>query len=509
MSRNFIKLIALLVLVLFSENSISFYTNILRNDCIQKWLRTFEDAEGGIDKFTRGYEHFGIHEQPDHSIVAREWAPAAIALFLTGEFNNWQWEELPYTKLDYGKWELHLPPNADGTCRIRHESEVKVIVRTAKGELVPRLSPWANYVVPPVDLTFGNDYRQLFWNPPVRYAFKHAKPTASASLRIYECHVGIATEKLEVGSYRNFADNIIPRIVKQNYNTIQIMAIMEHAYYASFGYQVTSFFAASSRFGTPEDLKYLIDVAHENKLTVLLDVVHSHASKNVLDGLNEFDGSDSCYFHGGAKGVHNLWDSRLFNYSSYEVLRFLLSNLRWWKDEYGFDGFRFDGVTSMLYFNHGIAASFSGDYSEYFGMTVDNDALVYLALANQIFHASDPNLISIAEDVSGFPSLCRPIDEGGVGFDYRLAMAIPDKWIQIIKEQRDEDWNMGNIVHTLTNRRWMEKTVAYSESHDQALVGDKTLAFWLMDKLMYTNMSVLSEPNMTVDRGIALHKMIR
>jgi 1,4-alpha-glucan branching enzyme len=360
----------------------------------------------------------------DNSVVAREWAPGAVGLYLTGDFNNWQWEANPYNKLEYGKWELKLPANSDGSCPIKHLSEVKVIVRNNKGQLVERLSPWASYVVQPTDLAYGTNYKQKIWNPPQqeRYQFQHKKPSKPHSLRIYECHVGIATEKHEVGSYRNFADNVIPRIVKQNYNTIQVMAVMEHAYYASFGYQITSFFAASSRFGTPEDLKYLVDVAHKNNLTVLLDVVHSHASKNTLDGLNEFDGTDSCYFHSGPKGEHALWDSRLFNYASYEVLRFLLSNLRWWKDEYGFDGYRFDGVTSMLYHNHGIGTGFSGDLGEYFGLNVDTDALVYMALANKIFHDYDPDTISIAEDVSGMPTLCCPLDEGGIGFDYRLAM---------------------------------------------------------------------------------------
>ncbi|XP_070501282.1 1,4-alpha-glucan-branching enzyme-like [Chironomus tepperi] len=483
-----------------------------RRGCVDQWLKTLEQSEGGIDKFTKGYEYYGIHVNGDNSVVAREWAPGAVAVYLTGEFNNWNWEEYPYSKLEYGKWELILPANDDGSCRIAHLSELKVIIRTEKGQLVPRISPWATYTVQPTDLAYGSNYKQILWNPPqtVRYQFQYKRPTIiPKALRIYECHVGIATEKLEIGSYRNFADNVIPRIVRQGYNTIQIMAIMEHAYYASFGYQVTSFFAASSRCGTPDDLKYLVDVAHKNNLIVLLDVVHSHASKNVLDGLNEFDGTDSCFFHSGPRGVHALWDSRLFNYNAYEVLRFLLSNLRWWYDEYGFDGYRFDGVTSMLYHNHGIGTGFSGGYDEYFGMNVDTEALTYLALANKILHDINPNIITIAEDVSGMPTLCCPYDEGGIGFDYRLGMAIPDKWIQILKEKRDEDWSMGNIVHTLSNRRYKEKTVAYAESHDQALVGDKTLAFWLMDKDMYTSMSVDSPSNLVIDRGIALHKIIR
>nr|BAG60255.1 unnamed protein product [Homo sapiens] len=287
------------------------------------------------------------------------------------------------------------------------------------------------------------------------------------------------------------------------------MAIMEHAYYASFGYQITSFFAASSRYGTPEELQELVDTAHSMGIIVLLDVVHSHASKNSADGLNMFDGTDSCYFHSGPRGTHDLWDSRLFAYSSWEVLRFLLSNIRWWLEEYRFDGFRFDGVTSMLYHHHGVGQGFSGDYSEYFGLQVDEDALTYLMLANHLVHTLCPDSITIAEDVSGMPALCSPISQGGGGFDYRLAMAIPDKWIQLLKEFKDEDWNMGDIVYTLTNRRYLEKCIAYAESHDQALVGDKSLAFWLMDAEMYTNMSVLTPFTPVIDRGIQLHKMIR
>lgn len=342
-----------------------------------------------------------------------------------------------------------------------------------------------------------------------KYIFKHRKPDRPKSLKIYESHVGIATQNFEVGTYQNFSTNILPRIVRQGYNAIQVMAVMEHAYYASFGYQVTSFYAASSRYGNPDDLKRMVDEAHRLGLYVLLDVVHSHASKNVQDGLNQFDGTNSCFFHDGPRGEHSLWDSRLFNYTEYEVLRFLLSNLRWWHDEYSFDGYRFDGVTSMLYHSRGIGEGFSGDYNEYFGLNVDTDAIVYLALANDMLHMVNPQIITIAEDVSGMPTLCRPVSEGGIGFDYRLAMAIPDKWIELLKEARDEDWDIGNIVHTLTNRRWMENTVAYAESHDQALVGDKTLAFWLMDKEMYTHMSVLSDANLIIERGIALHKLIR
>lgn len=480
-----------------------------RHGIVKDWLLKIDKLEGGMETFSQAYQYYGIHFQKDNSVIVREWAPGAQQLYLTGDFNGWNWESHPFKKLEFGKWELHVPAS-DGSPPIKHLSEVKVIIRTQNGQLVDRLSPWAKYVrQPPKEANQGVNFKQYVWNPDEPYKYTHPRPRRPKSLKIYECHVGIASDKPEVASYNHFSDHIIPRIVKQGYNAIQVMAIMEHAYYASFGYQVTSFYAASSRYGTPDELKRMVDVAHQHGLFVLLDVVHSHASKNVQDGLNQFDGTDSCFFHSGPRGEHTLWDSRLFNYVEYEVLRFLLSNLRWWHDEYNFDGYRFDGVTSMLYHSRGIGEGFSGDYNEYFGLNVDTDALVYLALANHMLHQQNHQVVTIAEDVSGMPTLCRPVSEGGVGFDFRLGMAIPDKWIELLKEKRDEDWDMGNIVHTLSNRRYKENTVAYAESHDQALVGDKTIAFWLMDKEMYTHMSTLSEPSMIIDRGIALHKMIR
>ncbi|XP_059489512.1 1,4-alpha-glucan-branching enzyme [Neocloeon triangulifer] len=474
------------------------------------YMEKVSESEGGIPDFTQGYKYFGMHFNPDNSVTCREWAPGAANLYLAGDFNGWNRTSHQFNKLPFGKFEITLPANPDGSSPLQHLSEVKIIVQKPDGQLLDRLSPWAVYVTQPPkheSLT----YKQRVWNPSAdqRYKFKHPKPRRPASMRIYECHVGIATQEHKVGTYREFAQNIIPRIKKQGYNTIQLMAIMEHAYYASFGYQVTSFYAASSRFGTPDELRELIDVAHEHGIYVLLDVVHSHASKNTMDGLNNFDGTNSCFFHDGPRGEHTLWDSRLFNYSEYEVLRFLLSNLRWYIDEYGFDGFRFDGVTSMLYHSHGMGEGFSGNYDEYFGMNTDTEAVVYLMLANHMLHDLYPEITTIAEDVSGMPAMCRPVAEGGIGFDYRLGMAIPDNWIKLLKEVSDDHWNMGNLVHTLTNRRWMEKTVAYAESHDQALVGDKTIAFWLMDKEMYTHMSIVSEGSPIIDRGLSLHKMIR
>ncbi|NP_001088368.1 glucan (1,4-alpha-), branching enzyme 1 S homeolog [Xenopus laevis] len=469
-------------------------------------LKSIEGNEGGLEKFSRSYQSFGVHVLENGGICCKEWAPGAEAMFLTGDFNGWNPFSHPYKKLDYGKWELHIPPREDKSVIIPHGSKLKVVMTSKSGETLYRISPWAKYVIREDNKAV---YDWVHWEPPQPYKRKHASPKKLKSVRIYEAHVGIASSEGRIASYKNFTDNVLPKIKDLGYNCIQMMAIMEHAYYASFGYQITSFFAASSRYGTPDELKELIDVAHSMGIQVLLDVVHSHASNNTEDGLNKFDGTDSCFFHDGARGIHALWDSRLFDYSNWEVLRFLLSNLRWWIEEYGFDGFRFDGVTSMLYHHHGIGCGFSGGYNEYFGLHVDEDSLLYLLLANHMIHTLYPHCITVAEEVSGMPAICCPISQGGVGFDYRLAMAVPDKWIQILKELKDEDWDMGNIVHTLTNRRYNEKCIAYAESHDQALVGDKSLAFWLMDAEMYTNMSVFSPLTPVIDRGMQLHKMLR
>lgn len=479
-----------------------------RYERFQRWKDIINNSEGGYDSFSKGYLKFGFNVQENNDIIYREWAPNAKEAYIIGDFNNWSRASHPMSKNEYGVWEIKLP-SIDGKPAIPHDSKVKISMILPSGQRIERLPAWIKRVTQ--DISVSSVYEARLWNPPKeeRYTFKHDRPHQPHGIRIYEAHVGISTSEPRVGTYKEFTKDILPRIQNLGYNAIQLMAVMEHAYYASFGYQVTNFFAASSRYGTPEELKELVDTAHAMGIVVLLDVVHSHACKNVLDGLNQFDGTDHLYFHEGGKGRHELWDSRLFNYGHHEVLRFLLSNLRFYMEEYQFDGFRFDGVTSMLYTHHGIGTGFSGGYHEYFGNAVDEEGVTYLMLANDLLHSLYPTVITIAEDVSGMPLLCIPASVGGIGFDYRLSMAIPDMWIKLLKHTRDEDWEIGNIVFTLTNRRWREKSIAYAESHDQALVGDKTLAFWLMDKEMYTNMSELTPSTPIIERGIALHKIIR
>ncbi|KAE9603503.1 1,4-alpha-glucan-branching enzyme 1, chloroplastic/amyloplastic [Lupinus albus] len=480
----------------------------LRRYLDQKKL--FEKYEGGLKEFAQGYLKFGFNRE-EGGIVYREWAPAAQEAQVIGDFNGWDGSNHRMEKNQFGVWSIKIP-DSGGNPAIPHSSRVKFRFRHSGGVWVDRIPAWIEYAT--VDPTkFAAPYDGVYWAPPPleRYQFKFPRPPKPKAIRIYEAHVGMSSSEPRINSYREFADQVLPRIRANNYNTVQLMAVMEHSYYASFGYHVTNFFAVSSRSGTPEDLKYLIDKAHSLGLQVLMDVVHSHASNNVTDGLNGFDvgqSSEESYFHTGDRGYHKLWDSRLFNYANWEVLRFLLSNLRWWLEEFKFDGFRFDGVTSMVYHHHGINTTFTGDYSEYFSESTDVDAVVYLMLANCLIHDILPDATVIAEDVSGMPGLGRPVSEGGVGFDYRLAMAIPDRWIDYVKNKKDHEWSMKEISWSLTNRRYTEKCVSYAESHDQSIVGDKTIAFFLMDKEMYSGMSCLTDSSPTIERGIALHKMI-
>ena len=488
--------------------------NIIKND---PWLEPYKDAITGrhqhaIDKekeltgkktladFATGHLYFGLHHT-EKGWTFREWAPNATAIYLIGDFNGWQ--EQPKFKLrkvkNSGNWEINLPEKA-----MKHGDlyKLKVYWEGGCGERIPA---WATRVV-------QDDETKIFsaqvWNPSKPYKFKKKVFNPNISpLMIYECHIGMSQDAEKVGTYNEFRENVLPRVVKDGYNSIQVMAIQEHPYYGSFGYHVSSFFAPSSRFGTPEELKQLIDTAHQMGVAVIMDIVHSHAVKNEVEGLGNFAGDPCQYFYQGDRREHPAWDSLCFDYGKNEVLHFLLSNCKYWLDEFHFDGFRFDGVTSMLYYSHGLGEAFCS-YEDYFNGHQDDNAICYLTLANKLIHQVNPRAITIAEEVSGMPGLAAPFADGGYGFDYRMAMNIPDYWIKIIKERRDEDWKPSSMFWEVTNRRKDEKTISYCESHDQALVGDKTIIFRLIDADMYWHFRIGDE-NGTVERGIALHKMIR
>ena len=453
-----------------------------------------------LKDFASGYLYYGLQRNAD-GWTFREWAPNATEIFLIGDFSGWEEQERFRLQRinDAGDWELRIPLGMIG-----HGQHYKMRVKWNGGQ-GDRIPAWCRRVVQDNN---SKIFSAQVWDPGKEYEFRHKdfKPKQDPLL-IYECHVGMAQEREGVGTYIEFKDNVLPRVKAAGYNCIQVMAIQEHPYYGSFGYHVSSFFAPSSRFGTPEELKELIDTAHGMGISVIMDLVHSHSVKNEYEGLGNLAGDPNQYFLPGDRHEHSAWGSLCFDYGKDQVLHYLLSNCKYWLDEFKFDGFRFDGVTSMLYYSHGLGEAFC-NYDDYFNGHQDDDAICYLMLANRVIHQFNPGAITIAEEVSGMPGLAAPFDDGGYGFDYRLAMNIPDYWIKTIKEKKDEDWSMAGIFWEVTNRRKDEKTISYVESHDQALVGDKTVIFRLIDADMYWHFTKDGGNDVT-SRGIALHKMIR
>ena len=467
---------------------------------VRETARRLTGGTASLADFASGHMFFGLHRTAD-GWVFREWAPNATAIFLIGDFSGWREKEgFALQRISrQGTWEISLPPSA-----LAHGDLYRLRVYWEGGG-GDRLPVYARRIHQDPDTLIFN---AQVWRPPTVHKWRHAP--CGLGLRsplIYETHIGMAQDRAGVGTYAEFTREVLPRIVAAGYNTLQLMAIQQHPYYGSFGYHVSNFFAASSRFGTPEDLKALIDAAHGAGLAVLMDLVHSHAVSNEVEGIARFDGTAYQFFHEGARGMHEAWDSKCFDYGKPEVLHFLLSNCRFWLDEYRVDGFRFDGVTSMLYTHHGLSKAFTS-YDDYFDAAVDEEAMAYLALANEVVHAVRPDAVTIAEDVSGMPGLAVPVKDGGIGFDYRFAMGVPDQWVRLAKEVRDEHWPMGYLWHELNNRRADERSISYAESHDQALVGDQSLMFRLAGAAMYDHMHK-EDGHLGVARAVALHKMIR
>jgi 1,4-alpha-glucan branching enzyme len=454
-------------------------------------------GDGPLGDAANNHLYYGLHHTKDGWVI-REWAPNASRIYLIGDFNNWKrTPDYALQPVGSGNWELRL-----GEMFLSHGCLYKLWIEWPGGG-GERIPAYATRVVQDPETKV---FCAQVWDP-VPYEWKHRTPGKRPHPLIYECHIGMSGEKEGVSTFDEFRTNVLPRVKRLGYDTLQIMALQEHPYYGSFGYQVSSFFALSSRFGTPEEFKRLVDEAHAAGIAVIMDIVHSHAVGNEAEGLGKLDGDESLYFYKGDAGHHPAWGTRCFDYGKDEVKYFLLSNCKYWMQEYHLDGFRFDGVTSMLYWNHGLGADF-GDYALYFNEGVDENAVCYLGLANMLIHELNPKALTIAEDVSGMAGLAAPFNAGGVGFDFRMAMGIADHWIKWIKELSDEQWSMGGIWWELTNKRADEKTVSYAECHDQALVGDKTIIFRLIDKEMYFSMRK-DQPNPIVDRGVALHKLIR
>ena len=448
-----------------------------RSECSVMKELEFTGRQKRLADVFNSHLYFGLHHLNEGGWVLREWAPNATAMWLMGESNEWQKREnFRMRRLEGGIWVLDLPEED-----LWHGMNYKLWVEWpgGSGERIP------SHVTRAVQDEMTKVFTAQVWAPETPYRWRHSGVGQVSHPLIYEAHVGMSMENRRVSTFNEFRSYVLPRIAELGYNMIQLMGIQEHPYYGSFGYQVSNFYAVSSRFGTPEDLKRLIDEAHGLGIGIIMDLVHSHAVKNEEEGLSRFAGDENQYFYCGERGEHKLWNSRCFDYGKSEVLSFLLSNCKYWLEEFKFDGFRFDGITSMLYWDHGLGRDFT-EYKFYYDGNQDEDAIVYLTLANKLIHQVNADAITIAEDMSGMPGLAMPAAEGGIGFDFRMSMGVPDYWIKLIEDKKDEEWHVGDLFYELTNKRKEEHTISYAESHDQAMVGDKTIFFRLVDKCVRT-----------------------
>lgn len=363
---------------------------------------------------------------------------------------------------------------------ISHGSRYRVYFNTPNGAL-ERVPAWATYVLPDSD---GNQYYAVHWEPPPEdvYKWKNKRPKVPKSFRIYECHVGISGIEQKISSFNEFISKVLPHIKNAGYNAIQLIGVIEHRDYSSVGYKVTNLFAVSSRFGTPNDFKHLVDEAHGLGLLVFLDIVHSYSAADELVGLSLFDGSNDCYFHTGKRGHHKYWGTRMFKYGDVDVLHFLLSNLKWWVVEYQIDGFQFHSLSSMMYTHNGFA-TFTGEMEEYCNQYVDKDALIYLILANEMLHELHPDIITIAEDATFYPGLCEPTSQGGLGFDYWVNLSVSEMWLWLLENAPYQEWNMNKIVSVLVNNQQShEKMLLYTENHNQSISGGRSFAEIILRK---------------------------
>ncbi|XP_047249302.1 1,4-alpha-glucan-branching enzyme 3, chloroplastic/amyloplastic isoform X3 [Capsicum annuum] len=363
-----------------------------------------------------------------------------------------------------------------------HGSQYRVYFNTPNGPL-ERVPAWATFVIPDAD---GKQAVAVHWEPTPEYAYKwkHKQPVKPKSLRIYECHIGISGQEPKISSFNDFISKVLPHVKEAGYNAIQIIGVVEHKDYFTVGYRVTNFYAVSSRYGTPDDFKRLIDEAHGLGLLVFLEIVHSYAAADEMVGLSLFDGTNDCYFHTGKRGLHKFWGTRMFKYGDLDVLHFLLSNLNWWVEEYHVDGFHFHSLSSMLYTHNGFA-SFTGDMDEYCNQYVDKDALLYLILANEVLHTLHPNVITIAEDATLYPGLCDQTSQGGLGFDYFANLSASEMWLALLENTPDHEWCMKN--------------------HNQSISGGCSFAEILIGNSL--GKSSISQESLV--RGCSLHKMIR
>lgn len=385
-------------------------------------LRLFSDGDA-----VRAYDFLGAHFinlDGRNGVIFRVWAPNAITVSLVGDFNNWNQKANYMYKIGGGVWELFIE-------NLNEFAVYKFCIETVDHTQILKSDPFAFHCqTRPENASKVFNTNQYVWHDS--YWMENRQNTSSPDkpMNIYEIHAG-SWKKYPDGNYFNYqkmADELIPYLKEMNYTHVQLMPLMEYPYDPSWGYQTTGYFAATSRYGTPCDLMALIDRCHMEGIGVIMEIVPSNFPKDDY-GLYKFDGTCLYEDNNPKKGQRDSWGTCLFNFQRYEVISFLISAVMFWFDKYHIDGMRIGAVSSMLYLDYGKK---DGEWvPNRFGGNENLEAIDFIKRLNKAVHMYHPSALTFAEENTSWPKLTLPIEEGGLGFDYK--------------------WNMG----------WMNDTLHY------------------------------------------------
>ena len=413
------------------------------------------------------YEYFGCHKA-EGGHVFRTWAPNARAVYITGEFCGWDPRRWPMEKIsDGGIWEVTIPG-------LNQYDLYKIVVESPDGELLYHADPYASHnETRPGTASKVYDLPDYQWGDAAWMEERRKADIVNRPMNIYEMHAG-SWKKGEDGEtldYERLADELIPYIQEMGYTHIELMPLSEYPFDGSWGYQVTGYFAPTSRYGTPEMMMRFIDRCHQAGIGVLMDWVPAHFPRDA-HGLRRFDGTPCYEYADPRKGEHPDWGTMIFDYGRGEVISFLISSAANWADRYHIDGLRVDAVASMLYLDYGKK---DGNWMpNIYGGNWNLEAIELLKRFNNYLHSAFPGVVTIAEESTAFPKVTHPVDEDGLGFDFKWNMGWMNDTIRYM--QTDPFFRKG--VH---NNLTFSLTYAFSEnyilplSHDEVVHGKASL----------------------------------
>ncbi len=371
-------------------------------------------CEFASGKCSQAYSFMGCHKTKD-GYVFRVWAPNAERIFLVGSFNNWDTSACPMHSIGYGVWEAQVN-NAQVF------DEYKYYITKKNGNAVYKSDPYAFHACTrPENASKVYDLDGFKWTDSAYYSKKAKKDVTKEPMNIYEVHLGswMQYEDGNFLSYTDVADKLVKYVKSMNSTHVELLPVSEYPYDPSWGYQVTGYYAPTSRYGTPKDFMKLVDKFHAEGIGVILDWVGAHFPKDE-NGLYEFDGSCLYESSDSLRNEHPDWKTRIFDYSRYEVRSFLISNVVYWLDKYHIDGIRVDAVASMLYLDYGRQ---NGQWRpNQYGGNINLDAVDFLRDMNSAAFEFNPSVIMVAEESTAFPMVTKPGYDGGLGFNFKWNM---------------------------------------------------------------------------------------